>query len=56
MQRLALLGIVLTLIGVSAYITGVFVQYPGRGFSITVVMIGLTLFGVGGLEGQVNAR
>jgi hypothetical protein len=41
-------GVVLTIAGLSGYVIGVFAPYPGRGFSVAGVMVGLTLFAVGG--------
>ena len=41
-------GIGLTALGVSGYAIGVGVAYPGRAFSITALMVGLTLIAVGG--------
>lgn len=40
-------GGVLTLVGVAAYVLGVVVPYPGRAFSVTSVMVGVTLFAIG---------
>ena len=41
-------GIVLTVAGVTGYVIGIFAAYPGRGFSLAGVMVGLTLLSVGG--------
>jgi hypothetical protein len=41
-------GIVLTVGGVVGYVVGVLAPYPGRGFSVAGVMVGLTLVSVGG--------
>ena len=41
------LGVVLSVGGVAAYVVGVFVAYPGRAFSVTAVMVGLTLAVIG---------
>lgn len=41
-------GILLTLAGVAGYVIGVLAPYPGRGFSVAGVMVGITLLSVGG--------
>lgn len=48
MDRLRVGGGVLTLAGLAAYTAGVLTPYPGRGFSIAVVMVGLTMVAIGG--------
>jgi len=40
-------GGVLTVAGIAGYAVGVTVPYPGRAFSVTSVMVGVTLLGVG---------
>ncbi|WP_135830527.1 hypothetical protein [Halorussus halobius] len=40
-------GIVLTVAGLAGYAVGVTVAYPGRAFSVTGVMVGVTLLSVG---------
>lgn len=40
-------GIVLTLVGLAGYITGVYTEYPGRALSVTLVMVGITLTAIG---------
>lgn len=50
MHRVRAAGLVLTVGGLAAYVTGVYVAYEGRAFSLTVVMLGLALAAVGGLE------
>jgi hypothetical protein len=47
MDRLWLLGVALTAVGLLGYVVGVSVDYPGRAFSVTAVMVGLTLFALG---------
>jgi len=42
------LGGLTTLGGLVAYVVGSLAPYPGRGFSVTVTMVGLTLFAIGG--------
>lgn len=46
MNRLSWLGLVLLVAGVAGYVAGVVADYPGRAFSVTAVMIGLTLLAV----------
>jgi hypothetical protein len=48
MQRLQALGIALSALGLVGYLAGVVAAYPGRAFSITGVMVGITLFAMGG--------
>lgn len=48
MDRLRALGLVLLVGGVLGYAIGVFAPYPGRAFSITAVMVGVTLSAIGG--------
>lgn len=48
MQRLRLFGSGVTALGVAGYVGGVVVDYPGRAFAVTAVMLGLTLVAVGG--------
>lgn len=43
MNRLVVLGVLLAVLGVAGYVAGVYVEYPGRGFSVTAVMVGVTL-------------
>lgn len=40
-------GAVLTLLGVVGYVVGVVAPYPGRAFSVSGVMVGLTLLAIG---------
>lgn len=40
-------GVALTVLGVAGYLVGVSTPYPGRSFSLTVVMVGVTLAAVG---------
>lgn len=37
------IGLGLLVVGIVGYITGIYVSYPGRGFSLTAVMVGITL-------------
>lgn len=43
-------GALLTVGGVVGYLVGVGVSYPGRAFSVTALMVGLTLFAIGSGE------
>jgi hypothetical protein len=48
-------GLVLSVVGLAAYVAGLWVAYPARSFSVTAVMVGLTLAAIGrssGLEGS----
>lgn len=40
-------GGALTLLGVAGYVLGLLAAYPGRAFSITAVMVGVTLLAIG---------
>lgn len=40
-------GLLLTVGGVAAYLVGVAAPFPGRAFSVTAVMVGVTLLAVG---------
>lgn len=42
------LGYALTAAGVGGYVLGLLAPYPGRAFSITAAMIGVTLAAFGG--------
>jgi len=50
MHRLRALGLALTVLGLGAYGVGVGVPYEGRAFSLTFVMVGLTVLTLGGWE------
>jgi hypothetical protein len=47
MDRVRTAGAALTVLAVAGYAVGVAAQYPGRAFSLTGVMVGLTLWAVG---------
>lgn len=47
MNSLTGLGLGLTVGGVVGYLVGATVVYPGRAFSLTAVMVGVTLLAVG---------
>ncbi|GAA0216409.1 hypothetical protein GCM10009000_033960 [Halobacterium noricense] len=46
MDRSTIAGIVLSLIGLIGYVAGIYVAYPGRAFSITVLMVGIALVAI----------
>lgn len=48
MDRLRALGLGLSVLSLVGYAIGVVAAYPGRAFSITGLMAGLTLYAVGG--------
>lgn len=41
LQRLA--GLTVAVAGLVGYVAGIYVAYPGRSFSITVVMVGIAV-------------
>jgi hypothetical protein len=49
MNQTRTLGAALSAAGIAGYVIGVFVPYPGRAFSVTGVMVGLTLLTIGGV-------
>jgi hypothetical protein len=51
MDRTTLAGLATTLAGLVGYVLGVVAPYPGRGFSLTGLMVGLTLMAVGDWSG-----
>ncbi len=55
MHPAAIAGTVLTLAGAAGYAAGVVVPYPGRAFSITAVMVGLTVLSVGRVSREEEA-
>ena len=50
MERVRALGLLLTAGGLAAYVAGTVVPYEGRAFSLTALMVGLTLVAIGGVE------
>lgn len=40
-------GLALTLAGLVGYLVGIVAPYPGRAFSVTGVMVGITLLAIG---------
>jgi hypothetical protein len=55
MQALALVGLLISAVGVAGYLVGIADPYPGRAFSLTLLMIGVTLVLVGRGERGVEA-
>lgn len=47
-------GIGLTTLGVAGYLVGLSVAYPGRAFSVTGVMLGITLVAIGRSSGRTG--
>ncbi|MGM0716659.1 MAG: hypothetical protein ACQET5_05660 [Halobacteriota archaeon] len=43
MDRNRLVGIGLSVAGLLGYVAGIFIQYPGRAFSVTALMVGIAL-------------
>lgn len=41
------LGVAATVLGVVGYLAGLFAAYPGRAFSVTAVMVGITVLSIG---------
>ncbi|EMA04341.1 MULTISPECIES: hypothetical protein [Haloferax] len=48
MTRVRTAGIGVTVLGVVGYGVGTFFAYPGRAFSVTAMMVGITLWAIGG--------
>ncbi|WP_248896483.1 hypothetical protein [Haloplanus halobius] len=48
MDRTFLAGAGLAIVGICGYVAGVLVAYPGRSFSLTALMVGITLAAIGG--------
>lgn len=48
MHRTRAIGLGVLLLGILGYVAGVQAPYPGRAFSITAVMLGVTLAAIGG--------
>lgn len=46
MDRRTLAGIGLCTVGLVGYVAGIYVEYPGRAFSITALMVGITLIAI----------
>jgi hypothetical protein len=45
-------GLALTALGFGAYAVGVWTPYPGRAFSLTALMVGVTLAAIGRSLGE----
>lgn len=54
-MRLLALGVGFSLLGLGGYLAGVLVAYPGRSFSLALVMVGLTLVVIGRTPGERSA-
>lgn len=48
MQRLKTVGLAVAALSVAGYAAGVAIPYPGRAFSITGFIAGITLYAIGG--------
>jgi len=46
-SRPVLTGVLLTAVGLAGYVLGVVREYPGRAFTVTVVMVAITLLVIG---------
>ncbi|WP_170083319.1 hypothetical protein [Haloarcula rubripromontorii] len=46
MNTVLALGLGLTAVGLAGYVAGVAVPYPGRAFSVTALLAGMTLLAV----------
>ena len=46
MNRVLAAGVVLTVAGIAGYAVGLEDAYPGRAFSVTAVMVGITLIAI----------
>lgn len=55
MERGTLLGIGLFAVGIVGYVAGIYVAYPGRAFSLTAVMVGLTVAAISQAPSEANA-
>jgi len=47
MNAIAAAGLGLTALGLAGYVVGLVAPYPGRAFSLTALMLGLTVAAVG---------
>jgi hypothetical protein len=52
MDRTTVAGIALTAFSAIGYVVGVAAAYPGRAFSVSGVMVGITLLAIGGDDGR----
>lgn len=53
MNRLVVAGTILVALGVAGYAAGVLVAFPGRSFSVTAVMVGITLIAIRSADAEV---
>ena len=53
MNRLVAAGVLLVVLGVAGYGAGVLVAFPGRSFSVTAVMVGITLIAIRSADAEV---
>ncbi|MFB6101254.1 MAG: hypothetical protein ABEJ73_01665 [Haloplanus sp.] len=53
MDRTVLVGASVAGVGLCGYVAGTVVVYPGRAFSLTALMVGITLVAVG--DGRTTA-
>lgn len=54
MNRLVVAGVSLVALGVVGYGAGVLVAFPGRSFSVTAVMVGITLVAIRSADAGVS--
>lgn len=54
METNVVVGLGLSGLGLAGYTVGVFVPYPGRAFTATAVMVGVTLLAVSDWTGGVD--
>lgn len=47
MDRVRAAGAATTMLAAAGYVIGILAPYPGRSFTITGVMVGLTLWAIG---------
>lgn len=52
MNRLVAIGLALVVVGLLGYALGTMIPYAGRAFSVTAVMVGVTLVAVRGVGGE----
>lgn len=54
MNRLVVAGGLLVTVGVAGYAAGVVAAYPARAFSVTAVMVGITLIAIRSADARVG--